>query len=67
MMAPRRTAVFVSLLLVVIGSAGTGAHAQKIPSLGETIEVAIVNVDVVVTDKDGKRVHALTGDDFEIY
>src|SRR5688572_6761699 len=65
MMAPRRTAVFVSLLLIVIGS--TGAHAQKIPTLGETIEVAIVNVDVVVTDKDGKRVHALTGNDFEIY
>src|SRR5688572_8193199 len=67
MRAPRRTAVFVSLLLVVLGSAGTGARAQKIPTLGETIEIAIVNVDVVVTDKDGKRIHALTGDDFEIY
>jgi VWFA-related protein len=65
-MAPRRTAVFVSLLLVVIGS-GPGARAQKIPSLGETIEVAIVNIDVVVTDKDGKRVHDLTSDDFEIF
>lgn len=63
----RRLAVCVSLLLVVLGSAGTGAFAQKIPSLGETIEVAIVNVDVVVTDKNGKRVHALTQDDFEIY
>ena len=67
MSAPRRTAVFVSLLLVVLGSAGTGVNAQKIPTLGETIEIAIVNVDVVVTDKDGKRIHALTGDDFEIY
>ena len=63
----RRLAVCVSLLLVVIGSAGTGAFAQKIPSLGETIEVAIVNIDVVVTDKNGKRVRALTQDDFEIY
>ena len=53
----------VSLLLVVIGP----ARAQKIPSLGETIEVAIVNVDVVVTGKDGKRIHGLTRDDFEIY
>jgi VWFA-related protein len=61
----RRLAVCVSLLLVlvVIGP----ARAQKIPSLGETIEVAIVNVDVVVTGKDGKRVHGLTRDDFEIY
>jgi VWFA-related protein len=67
MMAPRRIAVFASLLFVVLVSSGTRAHAQKIPTLGETIEVAIVNIDVVVTDKDGKRVHALTSDDFEIY
>jgi VWFA-related protein len=59
----RRLAVCVSLLLVIIGP----ARAQKIPSLGETIEVAIVNVDVVVTGKDGKRIHGLTRDDFEIY
>jgi VWFA-related protein len=58
----RRLAVCISLLLVVIGP----ARAQKIPSLGETIEVAIVNVDVVVTGKDGKRIHGLTRDDFEI-
>lgn len=59
----RRIAVCVSLLLVVFGP----ARAQKIPSLGETIEVAIVNVDVVVTGKDGKRIHGLTRDDFQIY
>ena len=38
-----------------------------IPSLGESIEIAIVNVDVVVTDADGKRVHGLTRDDFQVY
>lgn len=32
----------------------------------ETIEVSIVNVDVVVTDKKGNRVTGLTADDFEI-
>lgn len=32
----------------------------------ETIEVSIVNVDVFVTDKNGKRVHGLTKDDFVI-
>ena len=36
------------------------ANAQSIPSLGETIEIAIVNVDVVVTDRDGNRVRGLT-------
>jgi len=35
--------------------------------LVETIEVHVVNVDVVVTDRQGNRVHGLTKDDFEIY
>lgn len=34
--------------------------------MGETIEVSIVNVDVVVTDKQGNRVRGLTKNDFEI-
>lgn len=37
-----------------------------VPSLGETIEVSIINLDVVVTDKRGNRVHGLTKDDFVI-
>lgn len=62
MTARRRIVVFASLLLVLSGS----TRAQ-IPSLGETIEVSIVNVDVVVTDGAGKRVRGLTANDFEIY
>ena len=31
------------------------------------IEVSIVNVDTVVTDKQGRRVHGLRKEDFEIY
>jgi len=57
----RRAVAVLSLLLIV----ATSAPAQ-IPSLGETIEVAIVNVDVVVTDAKGKRVYGLTRDDFEV-
>lgn len=37
-----------------------------IPSLGETIEVNIVDVDVIVTGKDGNRVRGLTREDFVI-
>jgi VWFA-related protein len=33
---------------------------------GETVNVNVVNVDVYVTDKSGKRVTGLTRDDFEI-
>ncbi|HXH37907.1 MAG TPA: VWA domain-containing protein, partial [Thermoanaerobaculia bacterium] len=38
-----------------------------IPHAGETIEVSIVNVDTVVTDKQGQRIHGLRKEDFEIY
>lgn len=40
--------------------------AEGQSKVGETIEVSIVNVDVVVTDKAGKRVTGLTANDFEI-
>jgi VWFA-related protein len=41
--------------------------AQGVPGLGETVEVSIVNVDVFVTDREGRRVRGLTQNDFEIY
>ena len=66
MTARRRIVAFASLLLVLSGSTSNDIRAQ-IPSLGETIEVSIVNVDVVVTDVAGKRVKGLTANDFEIY
>jgi VWFA-related protein len=47
--------------------AATPQQQPKLPSLGESIEVSIVNVDVFVTDKAGNRVRGLTQDDFEIY
>ncbi|MCU1350650.1 MAG: hypothetical protein JWO56_3680, partial [Acidobacteria bacterium] len=40
---------------------------QPAPSFGETIEVRVINVDVMVTDKSGKPVSGLTKDDFELY
>ncbi|HET7436211.1 MAG TPA: hypothetical protein VFN10_15990 [Thermoanaerobaculia bacterium] len=43
--------------------AATAAFAQT----SATIDVSIVNVDVVVTDKRGHRVRNLAADDFEIY
>ncbi len=46
--------------------AGAAPQRPRIPTLGETIEVSIVNVDVVVTDRDGRRAHGLTKDDFVI-
>ncbi|HET7434303.1 MAG TPA: VWA domain-containing protein [Thermoanaerobaculia bacterium] len=40
-------------------------HAQ-VPPFGANIEVRVVNVDVVVTDRAGNLVHNLTQDDFEV-
>lgn len=59
----RLLAVAVCFSLVVTP---LSAQQSPIPSLGETIEVSIINVDVVVTDKSGKRVRGLTQADFEI-
>jgi VWFA-related protein len=37
-----------------------------LPQVGETIDVSIVNVDVVVTDRRGNHIRGLTAADFEI-
>lgn len=37
------------------------------PSMGEVIEVRVINVDVVVTDREGRPLRGLTREDFELY
>lgn len=39
----------------------------ELPRLTEVVEVRVTNIDVVVTDERGARVHGLTKDDFELY
>src|SRR5689334_3253240 len=64
-------ALTACLLLLSAGS----ALAQNKPAqpeavdqdLGEIVNVNVVNVDVYVTDKSGKRIQGLTKDDFEIF
>jgi VWFA-related protein len=60
----RRIAAALAVLFATIS-----VRPQQPPSpvISETVEVSIVNVDVFVTDRKGKRVHGLTKDDFEIY
>ena len=55
------------LLLSMVCSVSALAQSPVIPHAGETIEVSIVNIDTVVTDKHGNRVRGLGKDDFEIY
>lgn len=56
-----RLAIACSALLVC------GAAAAPVPRTQETVEVAITNVEVIVTDGDGRHVRGLTKDDFELY
>jgi VWFA-related protein len=43
------------------------APPVEMQKLVESIDVRVINVDVVVTDRKGNVVHGLTKDDFEIY
>jgi len=40
--------------------------AAEVPKLVESVDVHVINVDVVVTDKRGNRIHGLKKEDFEI-
>jgi VWFA-related protein len=55
------------LLPILFALTAIAQDRPLIPHAGEAIDVSIVNVDVVVTDKKGNHVQGLTKDDFEIY
>jgi VWFA-related protein len=57
-----------SVLAVILSAAALAAQQPtELPKLTETIDVRVINVDVVVTDKKGNPITGLTGHDFEIY
>src|SRR5690242_13496118 len=65
----RRLAIAVALL---VASSPLSAQTQKndkgpLPPLTARVDVQVVNVDVVVTDTDGKPVMNLTRDDFAVF
>lgn len=58
----------ILLLLAALPLAAQKKPAEpEAPRLVETIDVRIINVDVIVTDKRGNFIPNLTRDDFEIY
>src|ERR1019366_2298388 len=54
-------------LAIAAGFAWSAVASSAQRPAGESIEVRVVNVDVVVRDKAGKPVTGLTKDDFEIF
>ncbi len=61
-----RATRFTTISSLVLLLAAAPPPKTPLPHAGEVIDVSIVNVDVFVTDKHGKRVRGLTADDFEI-
>lgn len=59
--------VFVAALLTVLSGIPVGAQPPAdAPAFGESVEVNVVNVDVFVSDKNGRRVADLQKTDFEL-
>ena len=61
-------AVFAWFVLWAVALVTSSAVAQEVPVgvFGERVEVRVVNVEVVVEDKQGNRVSDLTVDDFRL-
>src|SRR5689334_1767226 len=53
--------------LIALASALFAQAPDKLPPLVERIEVAVTNVDVVVTDSAGRPVSGLARDEFEVF
>ncbi|HEY3056916.1 MAG TPA: VWA domain-containing protein [Thermoanaerobaculia bacterium] len=69
-----KNAISIAAAALAVGMLpGAYAQTQKqqpstdIPKLVESIDVHVINVDVVVTDKKGNVITGLKKDDFEIY
>ena len=59
--------ILALLTLVAAPLVAQQQPATELPKLTESIDVKVINVDVVVTDKKGNPITGLTKDDFELY
>ncbi len=60
---------WVAGALLILAAPGVTAQkkAQELSPLVEEVQVEVVNVDVVVTDRSGRPVSGLTAEDFVVY
>ena len=66
LMSSRARVVTGRLAVALACLAGVSAAAQDLPAITEVVEVRVVNVDVVVSDAEGRPVHGLERQDFEL-
>jgi len=59
--------VVAALFASALAAQQTQQRPAEIPKLTETIDIRVINVDVVVTDKKGAPVTGLKKEDFELY
>jgi VWFA-related protein len=68
MQHPRRFRLLPLLLALLLGltsaALAQAPESQGTPDFADSIQVNLVNIDVVVTDRQGNRVRDLTADDF---
>ena len=60
---PSSASLWMALALL----AGPALAQDSEQTFFESIDVNVVNVEVYVTDRDGKRIHGLTRDDFQVF
>ena len=61
-----RTLVLSLTLLALFGALAASSQEDDSGLFGEIIDVRVINLEAVVTDKKGNRVHGLTADDFRL-
>ena len=61
-----RVAAWTFGALALVAGAAAAQRDDAAAAFSEAIDVRVVNVEVVVTDEQGRRVHGLTASDFEL-
>lgn len=59
-------AALLGILLIAASAVPPAAVAQVLPGFAEVVDVRVVNLEVVVEDRQGNRVDGLGADDFEL-
>lgn len=58
---------FATVLAAATLLAALPARSQVLPGFAEVVDVRVVNLEVVVEDRQGNRVHGLAVEDFELF